>query len=280
MGRILGLSQGGRLLLPFEHRLIEAVQARLPSEAQSRLDEQVRRISKVQRLERGREVNLFSDLAEKCRFLNQRDEVLLASACLIHPETNKRLKAEVWLVKGWLFSLLFKQRPNDFFAGLSLSTVDPEVADVNVHIDPMEPEAPPTVGLAAPSSIGGFLRVWHDNGWIIRLYPTLPKPQRQRLVDCLDVRLPSDYLELTTFSDGVRLKECRVYGLRNLRKVVMADEAYYLLAEIDSVDVKGALAVQEGSRDCTIYFIDYEDESVRAMGDSVEGALVGLLKLA
>lgn len=272
---------GGRAdFYPFEMRIIDAVKSRLDDEAASRLQGQIAVINKIQRLSDGKEVNLYQMRGGKAlfddnrRFPDAADEALLASVNLTGPDERANLKAEVWLAKGRLFSLVFNKPPKQFFAGMNLAAAQPHISDVKIWFDPMHPHAPSADKLADVSALRGWLREWHAKGLATNLHAPLPPAECSAHLARIDAQLPIDYLELLAQSDGARLARCVIFGAAEARKVVWPEANYYVIAEIEGM---GALAVKEGDRNAEIYLLRYEENDVRPVGTSLQKALSDLL---
>ena len=74
-------------------------------------------------------------LDDRLGFPNRANQDLLATVWFVLEGAPKRLKADVWLVKGRLFSLLFNQPPAAFFHGIPASG-RPQVAEVKLGSTP------------------------------------------------------------------------------------------------------------------------------------------------
>lgn len=283
MAGLLDFLVGGRAeFYPFETRIIEEVKSRLDNDGASRLQRQVEVINKIQRLTDGKEVNLYQmrhgkpAFDDSLRFPGATDEALLASVSLTGPDKRTKLKAEVWLANGRLFSLVFNKPPKQFFAGANLKSVQPEIATVKIWFDPMHPQPIDSDKPIDESTLTGWLRDWHAKGRTAGLHAPLPQSERSTCLDRIDAQLPTDYLELVAQTEGVRLAACVVYGVAGIRQIVWTEANYYILAEIEML---GALAVKDGDRDAELYLLHYEDNDVRPVGTSLQKAVASLLKL-
>lgn len=274
---------GGRAdFYPLEKRILEEVQSRLHAEGRTRLQRQIEVVNKIQRLSDGKEVNLYQmrhgkqAFDDSLRFPNAADEELLATVTVTGPDQRAKLKAEVWLAKGRLFSLVFNKPPKQFYAGTSLKAVKPEIADVKIWLDPMRPRSA-AVGKAVDAfALTGWLREWYARGRVTGLHAPLPEPERAACLVRIDARFPPDYLDVIAQTEGATLPGCVVYGAARIRQVVGPDANYYIVSEIDGL---GALAVKDGSRDAGLYLLHYEDDDARPLGQSLRAALADLLTL-
>jgi hypothetical protein len=97
----------------FERAVLDAVAQKLPSDAEHRLQERVRAVNLVQRIDGGREVNCYEMqngrpvLNDATRVDASQGERLFAKFRIDGPPTTAN-KGEAWLVDGNLFSIEFK----------------------------------------------------------------------------------------------------------------------------------------------------------------------------
>jgi hypothetical protein len=279
MGLLDFLLSGRADFYPFEMRIIDAVKSRLDDDAATRLQRQIEVINKIQRLADGKEVNLYQMRGGKAVFDDERrfpdaaDEALLASVNLTGPDERANLKAEVWLAKGRLFSLVFNKPPKQFFAGMNLTVAQPPITDVKIWFDPMHPHVPSADKSVDASALRGWLREWHAKGLVADLHAPLPPAECAARIARIDAQLPTDYLELVAQTEGARLAASVVYGVAETRQVVWPEANYYIMAEIEWI---GALAVKEGDRNAEIYLLRYDENNVRPVGTSLQKALTDL----
>jgi hypothetical protein len=268
--RLLGL---GPLLEPVEAVVLESVAARLEPTTAALLRQQVAAIHHVRRVFQGKEVNLQARrgqddaLEERLRFSNQANHDLLATVWFAGQGASKRLKADVWIVKGRVFSLLFNQPPDLFFGGLP-ARERLQVAEVRLWFDPMSPQ---TVQVPAREIVlSGWVAEWRNTGRLSGVQAPLPADQRAAVLERIDAAFPRDYLELLEQTDGATIFGWTVFGVRGIRAVVLPDATYYMLAERD-----GAVCVREEGRDEALYAFDYSGELSRpeSVGRSLREAL-------
>lgn len=260
---------------PFETSAIDAVIARIDHESGAQLRRQVEAINKVQRLVGGKEVNLYQmrrgkpAFDDRLRFAGVKDdEVLLARVGMVRPgEGRARLKVDLWLVRGRLFSLLFNQRPRDFFNGAPLHKVVALIDDVRVWFDPAEPPTFRTQGSVV--ALHGWLRDWHAKGLLGNLQiPFRPEDGPPGLMP-IDAVLPRDYLDLLSQTDGATVGDLVVHGVKAIREIATEDSNYYILAET----AHRGLGVRAESDDGEIYVLDYEEDSILPAGRSLKTAI-------
>jgi hypothetical protein len=187
-----------------------------------------------------------------------------------------KLKLELWLTKGRLFSLVFNKPPKEFFAGGRLRKVQPTIADVKIWLDPMQSGKAPekTARQETNISLHGWLGDWQRKGRVSELQVPLPSQDRVAVLERIDAVLPADYLELISQTEGVKLRDCVIHGAGKIRKVVSVDANYYILADTGT---DGGLAVKEGDQGGALYALDYESDSVRQIGRSLKDAVAAIL---
>jgi hypothetical protein len=265
------LGRGSRLY-PFEVSLIEAVIDRLSGESGLRLRKQVEAINKIQRIAEGKEVNLYKmshgkpSFDDGLSFTGTGDEALLATVSLEDPSGKRsRLKVELWLAHGRLFSLVFNERPGGLFG--QLQTAQPKIADVRIWFDPMQSQKVPR--RATSISPSDWLDDWQNKGRISQLQIPLSREERTAALERIDAVLPADYVDLLSRTDGLKLGEYVVHGAAKIRKIVTVDANYYVLADAES----NGLVVKEGGQDGELFVLDYEDESMWPVGKSLKAAI-------
>lgn len=264
----------GPPLKPLEKKLLDVLVAHLSSEAQAVLATQIGQVNLVQRHAGDKEVNLYHMERGKPAwdnvrlFPNASTETKLARISFAAADKSKPLRVEFWLVHGTLFSLQFTQSPRG---------IDPErieIKDVKVLADPMVPVVAEPRGLIEPDTLRDWPGEWATKWQLTDLREPLSEPQRRQVLEQLDAKLPADYLELVTQTEGLAFDECVVYGLSEVRSVVLPAQNYYILAELAD---RGTLAVKEGQSDGKIYFVDYEGQE-EEMGTSFRAAVERLLR--
>lgn len=261
-------------LKPLEKTLLDALAAHLSPEAQVVLAEQIRQVNLVQRDAGDKEVRLYHmERGKPTRenvplFPNTVPEVRLARISFVAADKPKGLRVEFWLVQGTLFSLQFDQSPR----GIDASRI--EIKDVKVMVDPMVPAVAERREPIEADTLTDWPREWSRKWAVARLREPLPGPDQQRILAQLDAKLPTDYLELVAQTEGLELPGCVVYGLSEVRSVVLPEANYYVLSELAD---RGVVAVQEGKADGTVFFVDYEGQE-EDMGFSFRDAIERLLE--
>lgn len=114
------------IFLEVEARVLKDVERALPPQARATFSEQVAKITKIQRLDKGREVDFYyreDDCAPLFEALSDADEYKIASLRLRATDSGHQAEANVWLVKGRLFSIEFNAPPGDLGGETLLSEV-------------------------------------------------------------------------------------------------------------------------------------------------------------
>lgn len=268
MMRFFGsLFRSATRLYPLEVDIINAAKAGLTKEAALILQQQVDTVNMVQRLSRGKEVNLYTMRRGKAvfddtlRFPATADEALLATVRLRHPEKNSILRSELWLAKGRLFSLLFSTAPKEFWGRFDAKSIRPTVAEVTIHLDPLKPVLPAQP--VDPSSLRGWVKEWLESGLIGNLHAPLSDTERAEKLASLNTLLPPDYLDFVSQTEGATYaSSIIVHGLAAIRKVIGPEGNDYVIAE-DAASLT-LLTVHEGPQYPELYFLHPDYPSRKA----------------
>jgi hypothetical protein len=104
----------GSKLSDLEKIVLNCVRDHLDGETAARWDEQIKAINKIQRLPDGVEVNFYrmkkghASFEGQLAFANKTEELLVAKVQIGLPNVTERLRANVWCVKGFLFSIEYE----------------------------------------------------------------------------------------------------------------------------------------------------------------------------
>ena len=104
----------GSKLSALEKIVLNCVRDHLDGTTAARWDEQIKAINKVQRLPDGVEVNFYrmkkghASFEGQLAFANKTEELLVAKVQIGLPNVTERLRANVWCVKGFLFSIEYE----------------------------------------------------------------------------------------------------------------------------------------------------------------------------
>ncbi len=195
-------------------------------------------------------------------------EAKLATITYSAPGDSRPSRVDFWLVRGHLFSMQFSQSPR---------RVDPdqaEIGNVKLLVDPMVPAEVVEPHSLDPALLTGWLAEWAGRWEVTDLKAPSSPDERSGKLRQMDVTLPSDYLELVSQTDGLRINGCRVYGLTDIREVAMPDATYFVLAEMED---HGVLAAKQSQSRGTLYFFAY-DRDGSAVGSSLRAAVEKLLR--
>jgi hypothetical protein len=277
MMRLFGWLFGSASRLnPLELHIINAAKGGLTEEAALLLQQQVDAVNMVQRLSKGKEVNLYSMRRGKAvfddvlRFPATADEAHLATVRLRHPEKRATLRSELWLAKGRLFSVLFSIPPKEFLERFDARSILPTMTEVSIHFDPMKKLVLPTRPVD-PSSLRGWIKEWHDGGLIGNLHDPLSETERAKKLASLNALLPPDYLEFVSQTEGaIYASSIIVHGLTGIRKVVGPEDNNYVLAEDASSFT--LLTVREGAQGPDLHFL-HPDYPPSEAGESFAEAM-------
>jgi hypothetical protein len=273
LGSFFSATKGG--LYPYERAAIERV-AKSLGETGTRLRRQVEVVNKVQRLVSGKEVNLYKMVRGKpafdddLRFTGLPEEALLATLWLESPQKGTgRLKLELWLAQGRLFSLISDKPPQAFFAGIPLGSVQAVTVDMKIWLEfPAQPRDEPD---SSEVSLEGWPQAWRDKGLLKEVRPLSPSALMEKSLSRVDAALPADYRELIAQTDGGKVADWVIHRVEDIRKIAFTDCSYYVLAERSNA----ALAVREGNTTPRLFLLGFEDDIVRAAGESFQAALIG-----
>lgn len=259
------LFSGTRKLRPYETACVEAWREKLSPESASVLSRQLSRFNLIQRSPDGRLVTFF-DTKDKSYatwssedlFRLRSEEISAARVWLRSAEHHQsEIKADVVLHRGRLSSIEFNKAPQRLGTGVQITKVKP-------LIDPMgqgEAAAPISV-----SEIPGELQNRLRRMAVTDLRKPLSTARRDELAQSIDAKLPDDYVELASATDGATINGWRIYGLSEIRRIVQPDGNFYLLVE--ATDGR-ALGVRQETNDAQLYIVSPEGEKPKAAGQSL-----------
>jgi hypothetical protein len=218
-------------LRPYEMACLEVWRTLLTSEGLSLLDQQLKRLSFLQRQANGKllcfyDVNDESaqhwpdDLLFPCRLTEAQ-----VARITLHPTSDKStspIKAHIILSRGRFFGLEFSKPPAFLVNGF-------EVLKSDVLLDPM-------------------LQLSEDR---------CREMKRDQLIEAIDAKLPDEYLALVANAGNTEINGWQIYDIPKVRKIVQPEKNYYLVAEKEG---RGAIGVVEEDQSGQIYYLDYEDD--------------------
>lgn len=278
---------GSKALRAYESICIDAWRRNLSDDCAKILDWQLEKYDLVQRMSGDKLVCLYrlgdkrgtSFPSEYLFALNDSEVPPVASIYLSLKgrKGSKPLKADIVVVSGRFFGIEFNIPPSEYFSGLSWDKIDAEVREVKVWRD---------LTVVREEMVSQREKRAIFNDWPTELLSDALRLQSNdessrdefnNLLESIDAKLPSDYLELISHVGGAAIFGWIVLGLKELRRIVYPKDNYYILAENDG---KAALVVKEGSYDAEIYLLDIEGNEVSKLGKSLKTALVSQKTLA
>jgi hypothetical protein len=254
---------GTSKLRPYEIACVDVWKGTLPTEGVSILERQLKRFNLVQRVPGGRLVSLFDtkdrgfaswkseDLFPMCA-----EEVSVARVWLRSAVGRGRaeVKADVILRRGRLASIQFNKEPH------SLESTA-EFIKIRSLIDAMRRSE--TAASISAGEVDEELRDFLGKTGAVDLRKPMSALVRKEFIETVDAKLPEDYVALMSATDGATIKNWRVYGLSQIRRIVQRTGNYYLLGE--ATDGRAIGVVQEGD-DGKLYIISAEDDKPKVVG--------------
>ena len=262
-------------LKPLEKMIINTLAENLYKKEKTVLLKQVKRINMVQRHSECKEVNLYCIkrgkpyFDEELLFPLKEGEIKLATILFQSLKDRKKYSVDFWIVNGRLFSLVFNHSPKH------LSVNDIKIEEITVFINPMLGIASKEQKSLSKDALTGWLREWSKKWSITNLREPLSHTQRKKICEQIDIKLPSEYLEIISQTEGLKIDGCLIYGLSEMRDIVTPETNYYILADIEG---RGVLAVKRESADDNIYFLSYEDGQAINVGRSFRRAIEQILQ--
>lgn len=261
-------------MTPLESTLINAYRRELTPEGQVILDRQIASTNRIHRLTDSKEVCFYRMKWGKPTFKPDDafpltgDEVRLASIEYTVPTTGAKMSADLWLVRGFLFSITFNRSPSDH---ANLDHID--VARITVLADAMQ-QAVKSPHSTGEVHVSGWLSNWDRKYGLLGLsHPLSPAERDDRLAN-LGVGLPQEYMDLVSQTEGLQLPGCVVLGIKGIRPVVLCDATYFILAELED---RGCVVVREGDTSATVFLADYSDDAPMPSGapfrESIEAVI-------
>jgi len=221
----IGLSAlfGRPKLRPIENHVLAAISVRLSLPARNIFNKQIEIVNAVQRQAQGKLVDLYATRwgkpADQEQFLFPlRRHLQLGSVEMIGG------RAEIWLVRGWVFSIHFNKPPK------SILEHGVKIEKVTILHDPMVAE-----------SVDGISEA----------------KRREEVLMTIHSKLPDEYLTLVGEGKGITVNDWTVFGIQDIRKIVQEDGNYDLLAEREGM---GVIGVREDEMSGQLYYLDYTDD--------------------
>lgn len=247
---------------PLERRLLSEVESSLETRAKILFARQIKSINLVQRHGGSREICCYRMKwgqpyrDAELQFPNASPELKFARVKFDVLEfPGKTWTAEFTLVKGYFFSIDFDPAAEPIQRKDDVRTID-----IKHLADPLKETAgvTPTPRMGAPI-FSGWLEGWLTKYHIQNVDEPLERKDRDLLIDAIPATLPADYLDLTRQADGFLVESCSILGLAEVHEIHLEEASYYVLAALNG---NGVLAVKAGSKDGTVYYLDYDERNV------------------
>lgn len=261
-------------LRSIEGAILDCVAEKLPSDIRDNYRAQVRGFNLVQRSAKDKECNFYCIrrgkpfLPLEWRLPIEGEHILAKVAIRSIRLKEVRLTAEVCVVNGFVFSILFQSSPREVGSG------DFAIDSVHVHLVRHDS------GPFAPADDGALIDALP---WLADVISNRGKPEvkpplaaslRETLESEFDVQFPSDYLQLLAYADGLRIGPMVVHGLSAIRQIATGKENLYVLAEWQG---EGCICIRRGAARQTV-LVDIEDDTIEDAGSEFHQALVLLKK--
>ncbi len=247
-------------LRSYERAVLDAVASRLHGGVRDVYDAQVRLLD-ASRETLDKEVVLRGLPDCVLQFANRDSEMRLAT---VRVDSKHTLWADVWVSRGRLLALTFSESPR------TLSTNDYTISEIALWEDLASPAQPlELVDM-------GKVVAWASGLPLADVLGPLPADARTRRLEALASRVPSDWLDMLTVTDGFHICDAKVYGIRGARTVVLDREEVVVLAESDSPTL---LVLSRTRSDGHVYLYDLERHELSDRGASLREALRDYLAL-
>lgn len=244
-----------------EKDILLAVANALNPEASKLLLKQIEAVNYVQRHSGGKEVNLYCMQKNKAKFddqilfPNRFDELKLGYVEINQGHAGLNY-ATVWACNGHVFSI---ESPKPL-----ATEKDSKITNITILSDPTSEEIVQWEETKIESWISDRLR-----GEVFArppIYNSLNELKNKRALR----HMPPDYIAIIEKYDGVISGSLTILGSDNLRIIYIQDAEYTAFAELPN---KGVLAVKKGEESVGVWFIDFEDNSPKRVGESFADAL-------
>ncbi len=258
------------VLYKYEEQILKSVEKKLNGIAKDIYRKQINSYNKVQRFRESKEVNLYSQkyfkikFDESIKFPIRLEEVKFA---LVSITTNiqLKLKVEIWIVNGRIFSLNFNKSPK------VLKENPYEITDIKILVDPMN-ECIVNEIEARYTQIEFWLNKNSISLSIGKVYESIKNSDKRNSFNNNEINYPSDYLEMLDYCDGFISDEFEIYGLHNIREINTEKNKYFIIAECGKEFILVLCAKPNNGH---IYLIDQSDDSeeIKDLGESFAVAL-------
>jgi hypothetical protein len=257
-----------------EKAILDALKNGLEEDYRLLLATQVDSVTKIQRLDNGKEVDCYCMRWGKpyqnpaIRLPIQAAEVKFASV-RITGSLGRVLNAGVNAVNGYFFSINFDRSPRE----IDKST-DVEVRILSTYFDL------PVEGRATAKSVtdGAAPATWASQ-WLSshRASQTTVLLKEQELVTILakvEIDFPTDNVELMRQANGFTVGDINILGLSDVYDVDIQGHQYIVVAIVGG---DGVVAARKDETPTKLFYIPYDGGQSRDLGDSTRSAIDALM---
>lgn len=259
---------------PLEISVLLLVAQKLVPEARALFQKQIAAVNKIQRHANGKEVCLYRmangrpTFQPEIQFPTKREETMLAKVSFQYANGKQSNTADILLVNGFLFSLLFRTTPEPIKKTSEIQNVDTEI-----FLDPLlDLNKTESVGKGQiPLSLKGKYKVecldlpLSDNQVL-----TLQKQNPE-------VEFPKEYLEIMKFTNGCTLDgSTLIFAMDKIRHIAFENTNYTALAEKEG---QGIIVVENADKSGTLFLLPFDGSNRHNMGKSFFVAIEELFRL-
>jgi hypothetical protein len=254
-------------LYPLEQTLLNVVIDRAPACWKDSLKEQVETINLIQRHAKAKEINFYRlirgqpSFDDRIRLSFTRGEHKLCTIAFSPSNYDMNIKADVWMVNGFLFSLGFSFSPKEFLKCEDITVKELRFFD-DAALQDKETEG------WRDSALVPTLKQFFGDCDISQVNQPLGEGEKKRCITMLGTKFPDDYRQLMLIADGFEIGDWKVNGLATVRQVVDLEQNWYILAE----STEAFLAVIEADSQGEVYYLVPGEDPVK-LGKSFVAAM-------
>ena len=253
-------------LRSYESSCLDAWKKHLSEQPRLKLEGQLARFDYVERLSGEKKVNFFClrrhrvPFSEQMRFPVSTEEQTIEVATVwlrrCEPRSRARLRADMIVGAGEFFSIEFNKPPLAYFGIDEKTPTEPIIDEVLIRQDLTH-----KVALAPPlmdaGRLEGWLAEWHTKWQLSEVLEPAPQAEREKLLRSFDTVFPKDYLEAVAQVGSFRVRNCKVFGLSEVEKIVHPDQNSYVIAEVED---RCYVGVRQGAETARIYQLHFESD--------------------
>lgn len=255
----------------YERKILEKVGSKMGCEARLLFAKQIESKNLVQRHSNDKEVNFYRmkngkvENQDEYRFRNRAKELNFARVIIKPHATERALRADLWAVDGFFFSLTFSRAPK-----VELENGQFKIVTCELLADVMEErEEGVTPDGVNQIEFGNLLSRLAESGLLKNVIAPAHGEETRRFEELWGNKVPSDYLELINESNGFSFNGWMFLGV-NSRYIVLPTQNIIVLAECPT---RGALGTVDDDPTHAVVFCDYEKQTIEPIGFSFFEAL-------